>query len=275
MSTSPPNSQSFHPFPLLAAELRNQIWHLALPDTTLPALVPWKPGCWILRGEEPDLEFRFAHELLSVPISIPMAFVNREARSIARAYVREIGLRTQLRDGDQYPMFTRPFDRQKDAVYMQPAQLIPILDDANERLERPDMVGRHVAIWSEIRRIAMPYAGLVGGDTMEYIGELEFQYCSVDELLVVVNEFERLERGEACAFEQGMGPVYCWTREDQVFRRLEEEGGGEHGGKGDGEVNVGEIVCTEDVRLAFSGTGPRFGCGQSRFTVRPVNAMRA
>jgi hypothetical protein len=210
--------------------------------------------------------------MLQVPVSIPLAFVNREARSIALAYIRDLGLKKRRVDGESDPVFTRSFDRLKDAVYMDPTQLNAILLEADERLHKDDMVGQHVSIWSEFRRIAMPYASLASGDTMQYIGELEFHYCSVDGLLVVVDGGEGLEKGEACGFESARGPAYFWRRDDQVFRRWE-EGDGENGSVVG--VDLGEIVCTEDVRLAFSGVGPRFGCGQSSFMVRPVNAIRA
>lgn len=49
---------------------------------------------------------------------VPLLFVNREARGIALAWVREQGIEIRPREHRQYPIFVRPFDPMRDVLYV-------------------------------------------------------------------------------------------------------------------------------------------------------------
>jgi hypothetical protein len=258
MSDPLSHTTTFHLFPALPAELRNQIWYEALPGSTRPALVPWKPDLWSLRGAEPDLECRFAHEELEVPIDIPMAFVSREARNIALVLIRDSQLETRLRSGYQYPVFTRTFGPLKDALIVHPDQVDDIILDSANRLFEPDMIGRNVTCYSEFKRIAMSATILRRENAMRYLPEVLDHFTSVNELLVVVND--ELEDG-SYQFESALGDVYIWTRSDPVFARDMSRA---HVGDG----AIASLMYPEDVREAFAGIG------QVSFAVCPVRIRR-
>lgn len=74
-ATTTTNSSTFPQFQNLPSELRNQIWHDALPENDKPVLCPWKKGCWYPRrlqksheGWDPNeglnLHLEFRHGLL-------------------------------------------------------------------------------------------------------------------------------------------------------------------------------------------------------------------
>jgi hypothetical protein len=260
MSIPSAPTATFHLFPNLAAELRNQIWQDALPDTTTPALVPWKPGFWYVRSAEPDIEWRPPHDLIiEVPIEIPTAFINHEARSIALAYVRDLRLKPTARGHDQNPVFTRPFEPLKDALLMQPSEIEVIGWEAAKRLYQDDMEGVHLSAYSDLKSIAMSATGLRRENAMQYVVELLDYYTAVNTLFVVVND--ELD-GQACAFEHATGNAYEWTGNPQEFVRCTT------GPPVDDGV-VESLVCTEQVRKAFSA----FEIGQ-QLIVRPVRAIR-
>lgn len=129
MTSATPSPRTFLHFSALAAELRNEIWHEALPKKTERALAFWKLGCWRLRGAEPRLFFEFRHDRLETHVEKPLAFVNREARSIALPLIHEQGLRLNIR-GDLHPIFVRSFDYMVDVLYLGPGQLMDIMGDS-------------------------------------------------------------------------------------------------------------------------------------------------
>ena len=102
----PTNTLSFFTlFPLLPAELRDQIFIMALEDEIPPAFFHYKKGCWHSRllprlyeddeGYDPtDLdplhgELSHHHDLFDVvQVFVPLIFVNRAARDIAMSWIR-------------------------------------------------------------------------------------------------------------------------------------------------------------------------------------------
>lgn len=104
------NSSTFPLFSSLPPELRNQIWCVAMPDKVGPAFYFYRKGCWCPRslsksdeeyGPEYDeniLFFEFRYDLLDdAQFEVPLVFVNREARGIALAWVREQGIELRSR----------------------------------------------------------------------------------------------------------------------------------------------------------------------------------
>lgn len=79
----------------------------------------------------------FRHDRLDhVQLEIPMAFVNREARSIALAWIRKqppfIATRPRR---NQHPIFVRPMDPEIDALYLEPGQLETLLNEFLEKID--------------------------------------------------------------------------------------------------------------------------------------------
>ena len=258
-----PQTTTFPLFSALAAELRNQIWQYALPDcdSIKSTLAPWRPGLWTFRGAEPDLEFRFAHERLEVPFSIPLASVNREARSIVLSSIESLPFKARVTyDCNGILVFMREFDRLKDAMYIEPAQIIAILEDANEHLERDDMIGVTLCVYSEFKTIAMSATHLHSSNAMKEVPDVLEPFCSVNELFVIVNEYD----GRPCTFERAPGDVLRWTHSSGVFSGEEDE---EYIGDG----VVASLVVPERVRVAFTGVASIFG--QDGLVVRPVRAI--
>jgi hypothetical protein len=132
------SSLIFTLFSTLPAELRNAIWRAALPDAMEPALVSFRPGCWRKAGPEDHPDLMFRHDLLNVHIAMPLAFVNREARSIALVWARKHGLTAQTRK-DQYPTFVRRFEPTVDALHLGPGQLTNLVDEVVNQVTSPDL----------------------------------------------------------------------------------------------------------------------------------------
>lgn len=111
------NSSTFPHFSSLPPELRHQIWREALPDRDGPALYPYRTGDAYAnptRGNTDvcNVNFEFRHDLLGpVPVEVQqqLVFVNREARGIALAWVREQGgYRDALPRGSTVPCLRAP-----------------------------------------------------------------------------------------------------------------------------------------------------------------------
>lgn len=262
VATNPP---TFSLFSTLPAELRNAIWHEALPDAIEPALVSFKLGYWRLQGTEDDPELIFRHDLLDVHIEMPLAFVNHEARGIALARARELGLMPRARR-DQYPIFVRPFEPTIDALHLGPGQLEDIIHEVGNRTLDPDFENRYLSIQSAIRSIAMSETVIRNDSAMEMIPHLIHSYMSVKQLLVVVNAPPELQsaddhNGEVkphWGFICASGDVFSWNRDHQ---RFELHGGSEH--FGDGVVRA-LVEGSEQVTEAFT----------PGFEIQPVLTVR-
>jgi hypothetical protein len=281
MNCATPKPATFSKFSTLAGEVRNQIWYYALPtaEEIEPALTFFKPGCWRWQGVQPDLEFVFHHEFLEVHVEVPMAFVNREARSIAVTRIRELGLVTKSRR-DHFPVFIRKFNPEEDAIYVKPGQLDDVIMDAHKPQYDPWVEGRQWGTFSRYRKIAMSQASFlttlhVEGiqeemEALEEMAEL-FQYaCSVKDVLVIVDAPADLESvGDhdkdakpLWKFVDAPGDVFRWSNASHRF----ELASARH--IGDGVVSA--IVETEKVTKVYKDMWGSW----SNLTVRPVFAVR-
>ncbi|GAM84751.1 hypothetical protein ANO11243_027520 [Dothideomycetidae sp. 11243] len=120
-SSSP---RTFLLFPRLPGELRLEIWRASLPPSPLPGLYQFrKKRAWKTRRigptatepPRPALAHEFCADYLGrLRYIIPPAFVNHEAHAVAVPWIRSYGLKYNARDG----YFTRPFDSERDAVYI-------------------------------------------------------------------------------------------------------------------------------------------------------------
>lgn len=171
MAATATSSSTFLHFSSLPSELRNRIWHDALPDKDEPALCFYKKGCWCPRhlsesDEEYDpdgmcnLEFEFRHDLLDhVQVEVPLFFVNREARGIALAWVREQGIALRFCKDRQCYYFVRSFDPMYDTLYLALDRWNDFCFEPDGRLFEPDLLGQMVHHKGQtIPRIAVPEA---------------------------------------------------------------------------------------------------------------------
>lgn len=151
MAVSASNSSIFPLFSSLPPELRNQIWREAVRGKIGPALYFYSKGYWCPRrlskfdeGYDPDdeegnLYFKFRYDFLDHPqLEVPLFFVNREARGIALAWIREQGIKIRFYENRQYPIFVRPFDPMHDARYIARDKWDELLCEPHDRGFQPD-----------------------------------------------------------------------------------------------------------------------------------------
>ncbi|KAI1088671.1 hypothetical protein F5B19DRAFT_411006 [Rostrohypoxylon terebratum] len=194
-----PNPTTFSLFSSLPPELRDQIWHDALPGDFGPAFYLYRKGYWRPRhltesdegydatNDEHNLNFEFRYDLLDdVQFELPLAFVNREARRVALSWVRERGLKTRARGDSPYPLFQRPFDPARDALYVPLDKWDEFRCEPDDRLWEPDLYGRLVSIETEPTRLAIPEALFRREDAV--ISEMFRYFYHMRVLLVVVGE---------------------------------------------------------------------------------------
>jgi hypothetical protein len=192
MAAAATNTSIFHLFTSLAPELRDQIWRAALPDEVGPVLYFYKKGGWCPRrllpsdegydpenDDESNVNFEFRHDVLdAVQVEIPLFFVNREARNIALAWIREhnIEIRVYARKHEQLqsPVFVIPFDPIHNALYIALDKWDEFICEPDDRCYQPDMVEKLIHIQAAgITRIAMPEALFRGeGEVAAALAEL-------------------------------------------------------------------------------------------------------
>ncbi|KAI1204950.1 uncharacterized protein F4807DRAFT_445119 [Annulohypoxylon truncatum] len=199
MTETEANSSSFSPFSCLPPELRDQIWHDALPGQFGPAIFIYRKGFWRPRrltesdegfdpsNDEHNLNFEFRYDLLDdIQFELPLAFVNREARNIALAWAREQGFKMRPRKGGQYPLFWRPFEPSRDVLFVPFDKWDEFRCEPDDRLWEPDLYGQLVSIETEPTRIAIPEALFRKEDAL--ISGMFRYFYHMEVLLVVVNE---------------------------------------------------------------------------------------
>jgi hypothetical protein len=169
-----PNSLGciFPLFPKFPAEIRNQIWRDALPGAIGPGLFFFKKECWDPRrkteadnwqfGYYPDRDglnwnFTWHHKrLTSTQYTLPLFFVNREARSIAVHWLHTHGISIRYLPISQKFGFTRLFDPLRDAVYVSLDQWKDFYLDPHDRFQQPDILGRSVTVEADLWHLAVP-----------------------------------------------------------------------------------------------------------------------
>lgn len=144
-------------FPDLPAELRDQIWHHALPRSFAQALYLYRKGCWQPRRLAPDdpeydpinadlnLNYEFHHALLySAQVSVPIFSVCREARAVARAWMRDHGFRVRHIKSGGLLIFTRDFDPRTDVLYVPRDRWDDFVREPFDRQFEPDLLDRNM-----------------------------------------------------------------------------------------------------------------------------------
>lgn len=265
------NARSFTCFPKLPGELRNAIWRETLPREPTPTLIPYQAGCWVPEGQDPDLTIRFQHQRLgSVTFELALAFVNREARGIALAWIQGRGVSFQPRPGS-HAVCTRPFDPTFDALYLSPAHWDDFHAEATNRAFEPDLLGRNYHTESDIRHVAVPES-LVESKIAE-IPTLAFDFDQPIELLVIVNS----PLGWRCAapdeqalsvwgFYPGQGPNFVWNPRRKRFEAT--AAGLDAGGDGSASRLSAIMEASESVTQQVEGWEVR-----DRLVVKPIVAF--
>ena len=155
MAAAATDPAQFPLFSNLPTELRDQIWHAALPDKVQQALYAYKKGCWCPHrlsafeegydheNDEYNLKLEFRHGLLDhVRIDLPLLFVNREARTVALAWVRDQqGIEIHPCENGQNLILACPFDPKRDALYVALDKWDDFICEPDERLLQTDLFG--------------------------------------------------------------------------------------------------------------------------------------
>ncbi|KAI1084593.1 hypothetical protein F5B20DRAFT_212414 [Whalleya microplaca] len=274
------SSSTFHLFSALPPELRNQIWRYALPDKVGPALYFYRKGCWCPRrltesdqgyhpeDDELNLNFDFRYDFLDdVQVEVPLAFVNREARGIALAWVREQGVEMRPRNNRSYPIFVRPLDPMRDALYITLDKWEDFIREPDERRFEPDLLNRLVDINPGITRIAISEALLQREG--EALAEMFWNYYRVDSLLIIVNAQADLQPVDndiqvqrRWEFESVQGETFLWNLDRRRFD-FEDSEDSEDTGDEDIYQRIAEVkrlgrglrdhdIHSFEVRLAFA-----------------------
>ncbi|KAJ3573718.1 hypothetical protein NPX13_g4602 [Xylaria arbuscula] len=121
------SSLTFHLFPKLPPELRNKIWHNALPNDLKLGFYTYKKGLW--------------------------PFVNREAHGIALhwAEAQNPQVRTCIEEGQL--VFLRRFIPNRDALFVRDWDAI--FRDAADEMFAPELLDQLMTVWPGVMKIAM------------------------------------------------------------------------------------------------------------------------
>lgn len=280
MAAAATNFSTFPLFSSLSPELRNQIWRDALPVKVGPALYFYRKGCWCPRrlsksnegydpeNDENNLNFEFGHDLLDdVQFDVPLVVVNREARGIALGWVREQDIEIRPREDRQYPVFVRPFDPMRDALYIALDKWNDFLCEPDDRQFQPDLFGQLVDIKPDLTRIAVPEALLRSEiitlpEMFRYFFHLKVLFIIVDaqsDLQSADNDMKVQRRWE---FESTQGRAFFWNDNRDSFDF------------GDSEYIGDEALCRL-IEKANKGLGEGLAKNHIRsFEIRPVFAIR-
>ena len=280
MAAAVTNSSTFPLFSSLAPELRNQIWGDALPDKVGPALHFYRKGCWCprrlsesdegydLENDENNLNFEFCHGLLDdVLFEVPIIFVNREARGIAIAWVLEQGIEIRSGEDGQYPVFVRPFDPVRDALYIELDKWNDFLREPDDRQDQPDIFGQLVDVKPNLTRIAIPEALL--RNQVDTLSEMFRYFFHLEVLFIIVDAQPDLQSLDSDAkaqrrweFESTQGGAFFWN---------EDRGGFDFQGS--------KYIGNEALYRLIEEASKELGDGLAKnhihsFEIRPVFAVR-
>lgn len=195
----------------------------------------YRKGCWCPRrltesdegyeadNDELNLNFEFRHDLLGyIQFNVPLVFVNREARSIALAWVREQGIEIRPREYRQSHVFVRSFDPMRDALYIALDKWDDVFNEYYDRQHEPDMFEQVIQIGVDLTRIAVPEALLRSEDPA--LHELFWLFPRLEVLFIIFdaqpdlqstdNDMKVQRRWE---FESTHGGALFWNNDRADF----------------------------------------------------------
>ncbi|KPM46254.1 hypothetical protein AK830_g268 [Neonectria ditissima] len=247
----------------------------ACPDNDGPTLYPHKTGCWYPQQRSDQNEFPphpravnlvFRLELLNqVEVDIPLFLVNREAHSVAMAWLRDQDIKKHYDADQKLQYFSRPFDAKRDAVCIPRDKFYDFCDEPMGRLSDPEVFGRTFFAMSNMRRIAVPEGLLkTEASSMERLFDW---FPDIRVIFIVVGRFPEfvdhdVEVQPRWELEKKEGRVYAWNLD---VRRFEWEDGQSIGD----EALLGQIE--EAGKVLVSSLEMR---KVRRFELRPVFAAR-
>lgn len=193
------SAATFPLFSSLPPELRAQIWCASLPCEVGPALYLYRKGIWSSRhlregdegympeNDELNLCLEFRLDLLDdVQFEVPLLSVNREAREFGLAWVRDQGAEIRPRQDVSYPSVVRPFDLDRDALYV---PLNKQEDFAKEPLDLqfgPDLIDRMLDVRCHLYRLAVPEALFLNrSDAVTMLQMVYHDFPNVKEIFVI------------------------------------------------------------------------------------------
>ncbi|KAM3509918.1 hypothetical protein MY11210_006108 [Beauveria gryllotalpidicola] len=220
---------SFTVFAALAPELRNKIWHAALPDDVRPSLFFYRNiGCWCARRlkvsdpgyipEAGEMAMDFRTDLLGSDnrFQMPLVSVNREARSIALDWLDKHGFDTKNLHHHHHIM-TRPFDCDSDALYISAEKWREFLDEPSNRMRERDLSNRNVEIHPNVTRFAVSESFFTRADLLKSLPDIE-TWMDLRVVFVVVGAQPDIRLTTVRWELEGVdGGVFVWDRERQDF----------------------------------------------------------
>lgn len=240
----------------------------------------YRGGCWCPRrllefddgydpeNDENNLNFEFRHDFLDdIRFEMPLVYVNREARDLAFAWVREQGIEIRPCEDRPYPVFVRPFDPMHDALYVALDKWDDFLCEPDDRLSLPDLFEQLVDNKSDLTRIAVPVALLQSElaslpEMFRYFFNLKALFVVVDpqpDLQPAGNEVKVQYRWD---FESIQGGAFFWNNDSDGFDSEDSE-------------YIGDEAVYRLIEEASRGFGEGLANDHIRsFEVRPVFAVR-
>lgn len=221
------------------------------------------------KHDENSLTFEFQHDLLDdIRFEIPLVYVNREARDLALAWIREQGIEIRACGNGPYPVFVRPFDLMRDALYVALDEWDDFLLEPDDRFFQPDLFDQLVNTKSNLTRIAVPIA-LLRSDVTS-IPEVFRHLLNLKVLLIIVDPQLDLQSADdndvkvqhRWDFESIEGGAFFWNDDRGRF----ESGNSEH---------IGDETLFRLIEEASRGLGDELATDHIRsFEIRPVVAVR-
>lgn len=269
----------FSLFAHLPPELRNIIWEKALPRPLGPQLYCYRKGCWRPRyltsednGFEPDsdgihIAYEFRHEFLNpVRIDLPLFVVNREAHSIAAAWIRMQGLCLQLRSYER-GTFARLFDPDQDTLYVPPNEWKTFMCEPTDRQFEPDLVNCGIDCPGvDFTRLAFPEAALGVEEGEDLLSTLFDWYDRIDQVYVLSglepnlqSTDENTSLQERYDMEDVPGPAYCWDGSRFQWNR--------------DRADEYDEICTTIERIGIGVQGLMNGSFKTKFEIRLAVAV--
>ncbi|KAG6165530.1 hypothetical protein E4U11_000307 [Claviceps purpurea] len=207
-------------FSRLAPELRNHIWHLSLPNDIGPALHFYHgEGYWRVRRvaeHKPtyrpgyrDEEMEFRTDLIDheVQFCLPQFFVNHEAHDIAAAWLRQQGGGFVLSPGKARKMdrFIRPFNAERDFLYIPHDKWDQFIDEPDERLLEGSQRALGIDIVHKAIKFAMPYKLFCDPVMVQCWPEIQSRWFKEPGRLFVILDAQPKRIGSSAKRDSGHG----------------------------------------------------------------------
>lgn len=273
-------------FPLfqrLPTELRLQIWREALPERIENPLYFYKNGCWGLRrpteadadydpNPEYNLNLEFNHNRLDpLQVEVPLFLVNREAHSFALEWIsgQRQGLKPRFNKEKQLLVLNRPFDPERDTVYVSEEKWKEFHREPFDRLfETEQQVGSPAPAFT---RLAVPDQVLLKDP--DTLAELFNHYYGLDEIFVIfsvqsdgswydIKNIQPQERWELDTLDV-QWPSFSWSLDSASFQWK------------DDDKNISDYPVYNILQHAsLEWSEKLLEIGKKRFEIHPAFAVR-